>query len=427
VTAGIGFGSSVPGQQVNQPIRQPTMTQNASNTGDYTCPWCWWKFEAKNVKWVATHPALKGDPLLGRDSYLRFIPNSFSGQKALDSQGGECTEIACPHCHNEVPLTMLRLPQHLISLVGDAQSGKSYLLTVMTKVLQDSLVRNYGTFLEDATPKANASIREMIRTLFGANSINEGMHLQKTKLDGEMYHRLKRNGEGREILLPRPFIFHMKNNSSDAMNMVFYDNAGEHFQPGSDSTENPSAQHVAKAGGLMFLFDPFNNIDFKKAMKSVHTGDPQFDKPVFGDVVAIMSEMKKRIKDITGEDRLKAPLAFIVGKYDAWGASLLKEGEQFYETNTESCLSAAAIHHNSNIVRRILMEKCPGVLGVAESLSDTVMFFPVSSFGAPARKAVMADGNEMTIPDPETLNPFLVDAPILWLMNRINPKMIPMV
>lgn len=419
----------------NSVVNSPAMSTNSGpamsgasgpkNQGAYTCPWCWWKFEAEDVKWVANHPALKGDPLLGADSYLRFLPNRFTGLKALDAKGNECSEIACPHCHFVIPMTMLRVPQHLISLVGDAQSGKSYLMTVMTKMLTDSLATYYDGYYEDATPGINAAIRDMIRTMFSASNINEGLFLQKTKLEGEMYHRLKRNGEDRMVLLPKPFIFHVSSGRSKGMNLVYYDNAGEHFQPGMDSSENPAAQHVASASGILFLFDPFNNIDFRRAMKCQRNDDPQFDQKVTGDVMAIMSEMKNRIQKITGESRLKAPLAFIVGKYDAWGGSLLPEGKQFFESKTLGGLNAHAIQHNSDLTREILMQHCPGVAKMAESLSDTVTFFPVSSFGSPAHRVEFPDGTKMNIPDPEQLNPFLVDAPILWLISRFDPALVP--
>ena len=68
----------------------------------FECPQCQERFEAKDVKWVANHPALKGDPLLGSDAYLRFLPNRFSGDKAMDPMGNECTKKACPKCHAEI-------------------------------------------------------------------------------------------------------------------------------------------------------------------------------------------------------------------------------------------------------------------------------------------------------------------------------------
>jgi hypothetical protein len=140
--------------------------------------------------------------------------------------------------------------------------------------------------------------------------------------------------------------------------------------------------------------------------------------------MAIMSEMKNRIQKISGQEKLKAPLAFIVGKYDAWGGSLLPNGQQFYDSRVPGSLNARAIQHNSDLTHKILMQYCPGVARMAESLSEDVVFFPVSAFGSPAHKVQQIDGTKMNIPDPAQLKPFLVDVPILWLMSRFAPDIV---
>jgi hypothetical protein len=70
--------------------------------GKYRCPWCWWEFDI--FASVATHPSLKGDPLLGQNEFLRFIANRFNAAgKALDAMGSVCDELACPNCHDKLP------------------------------------------------------------------------------------------------------------------------------------------------------------------------------------------------------------------------------------------------------------------------------------------------------------------------------------
>ena len=79
-----------------------------------------------------------------------------------------------------------------------------------------------------------------------------------------MYVRLPRYG--RIVALPKPFIYSVGSEpgpKSRCCSLIFYDNAGEHFQPGRDSADSPGAQHVASSAGIMFLFDPFNNPDFR--------------------------------------------------------------------------------------------------------------------------------------------------------------------
>ena len=56
-----GSGGSGSGTGAGQVV-QPSTTSAVKNAGAHSCPWCWWKFDSADVKWVANHPALKGDP-----------------------------------------------------------------------------------------------------------------------------------------------------------------------------------------------------------------------------------------------------------------------------------------------------------------------------------------------------------------------------
>lgn len=66
------------------------------------CSACLVRFQLEDVKSVATHPSLKGDPLLGQEAFLRFIPdagNMMPDGKIKDAKGSVCTQTACPECH----------------------------------------------------------------------------------------------------------------------------------------------------------------------------------------------------------------------------------------------------------------------------------------------------------------------------------------
>ena len=63
----------------------------------------------------------------------------------------------------------------------------------------------------------------------------------------------------------------------------------------------------------------------------------------------------------------------------------------------------------------------PAIVANAESISRRVMFFPVSSFGhAPVR---LGPGDY--VPDPRKLQPFQVELPVLWILSRIEPALVP--
>ena len=155
------------------------------------------------------------------------------------------------------------MPHHIISIVGDQSAGKSYYLSVLLKMLPTSLYDSFSVVFQDADPAGNALLNEMKQTLFGAQT-PEGARLVKTQLEGGMYVRLPRYG--RMVALPKPFVYSVASSKDESNRcaLIFYDNAGEHFQPGRDSAESPGAQHVASSSGIVFLFDPFNSPDFRR-------------------------------------------------------------------------------------------------------------------------------------------------------------------
>ncbi|HWX21833.1 MAG TPA: FHA domain-containing protein [Candidatus Binatia bacterium] len=387
--------------------------------GLLTCPVCWLKFDLGDIMHVATHDSLRGDPVLGEDAQQRFLATRFNDRgQALDALGLPCTDIACPHCRRILPPGFTEMSHHIISMVGDQSAGKSYFLSVLLKMLPTSLFENFSVVFQDADPVGNAVVNQMKQTLFGAQT-PEGARLVKTQLEGAMYERLPRYG--RMVALPKPFVFSVAS-AADPMqrcSMIFYDNAGEHFQPGRDSADSPGAQHVASSAAILFLFDPFNNPEFRNLLAD--RTDPQLEKPILDQQSVILSEMKVRITKLLKLDltrRIDAPLAVIIGKCDAWLHLL---GEQpFQNPIRPGFLDLETLHANSNKLRQFMAGVCPPVVANAESISRHVLFFPVSSFGHAPVKVGPGD----YVPDPRRLQPFQVEVPLLWILSRIAPDLV---
>lgn len=385
-----------------------------------TCPVCWLKFKLGEIMHLATHDSLRGDPVLGEDAPQRFLATRFNDRgQALDALGLPCTDIACPHCRRALPPGFTEMPHHIISIVGDQSAGKSYYLSVLMKMLPASLYESFSVVFQDADPAGNALLNEMKQTLFGAKT-PEGARLAKTQLEGGMYVRLPRYG--RMVALPKPFVYSV-GSSKEPLNrcaLVFYDNAGEHFQPGRDSAESPGAQHVASSSGIAFLFDPFNSPDFREEIADRQ--DPQLEKPAFDQQGVILSEMKVRIAKVLNlklMEHIDTPLAVMIGKCDAWihllGTNLLRAPV------TDGFLDLEALALNSIQVRQLMKRICPQIVANAESISRRVLFFPVSSFGHAPVKLGPGD----FVPDPRQLKPFQVEVPMLWLLSCIEPGLVP--
>lgn len=397
-------------------------TQTATTVEEtlVTCPVCWLKFDVGDIMHLATHDSLRGDPVLGEDAAQRFLATRFNDRgQALDALGVPCTEFACPHCRRVLPPGFLEMTHHIISIVGDQSAGKSYYLSVLLKMLPAGLYDNFSVVFQDADPAGNALINEMKQTLFGAET-PEGARLVKTQLEGGMYVRLPRYG--RVVALPKPFIFSMASchDQNRRCSLIFYDNAGEHFQPGRDSADSPGAQHVASSAGIVFLFDPFNNPDFRREISD--RGDPQLEKPVMDQQSVILSEMKVRITKLLKLDlmeQIDAPLAVLIGKCDAW--IHLLGPDALRNPIAGGHLDLEAVKYNSDLVRQLVKRLSPSIVANAESISRRVLFFPVSSFGhAPVR---LGPGDY--VPDPRRLKPFQVEVPMLWILSCIEPALVP--
>ena len=420
---GIDFSNIPPRSDLPQENGTDMPQQVDTTKGKYTCPTCWLKFDAGAIMHISVHDHLKGDPILGEDVQQRFYAMRFNDHsQALDAMGMVCTELACPHCRRRLPVGFLEEPHHIFSLVGDQSAGKSYLLSVLSKMLPGSLFNHFGVTMQDADPTGNAALNDMRNSMFAAET-PEKIKVVKTVMEGAMYERLPR--QGRIVALPRPFIYTMgaPDPRKPRCSFIFYDNAGEHFQPGVRLVEQPGALHVASASAIFFLFDPFNNPDFRRAMKG--TLDPQMEKPVVDQQDIILSEMRSRILNLRGLSsnyRMAEPMAILLGKFDAW-QHLLPVGSMQYPV-VNGCLDLEIVRANSERLRELLLSICPSIVANAEALSSDVCFFAVSAFG---HTPVKLDGavEAKYLPDPARLKPFHVDVPPLWVLSKLSPELVP--
>ncbi len=409
----------------NEELESPSMTKYIdSDSGEFTCPTCWLKFDRGDVMHVAVHDSLFGDPLLGEEQMKRFHATRFNDRgQALDDYGIPCTEIACPHCRRTLPPGFFDEPHKIFSIVGAPQSGKSYYLTVLIKLLQTTLFREFGVVFRDADPTGNAPINEMKSHLFSAQNSAQAF-LTKTQLEGSMYERLPRYD--RMVTLPKPFIYSLSGAESDDENcsVVFYDNAGEHFQPGQDSSNSPGAQHIASSDAIFFLFDPTINPDFRRSIND--SDDPQFKSQVSDQQDIILAETEVRIKKLLGlgrREKVQTPLAIIIGKCDSWinkiGSDNLKN------PIVDGTMDMGAVESNSKLVRGLMEEHCPYVVANAERISSEVCYFAASAFGHTPVTFEDDKGVTRIGPDPQKINPMYVEIPTLWALSRVQPGLVP--
>lgn len=397
----------------------------STSEGEIICPLCWLKFDIGDAMSIASHESLRGDPVLGSEEMLRFLPTSFDSDGiALDPAGMPSPDVACPHCRKKLPNGYLDIKRHIFSIVGAPSSGKSYYLSVLINELQRNLFKRYKASFKDLDPSGNMLLTQMKNRLFSAEKPEDAI-LAKTALEGAMYERYPRFGK--MVALPKPMTYSLSKVDDDSTTsaLVFYDNAGEHFEPGVDLEDSPGAMHVASSDAIFFLFDPAANRNFKKLL----TDNPDPQLKIGGRIDqqdTILAEMEIRIKRILGlgsKDKISKPLAVIIGKYDLW-KDLLNEPLQSYYDSDTSELSQEAVDKNSDIIRRFMMNIDASIVAGAESISDQVRYFAISPLGHSPIKLENGPHAGKIAPVPSKLNPMNVEIPTLWALSSLEKDVV---
>lgn len=409
---GFMFSSVFKTGNASETLSVPLLPESAQAV---TCPLCWLKFDVGDAMSIAVHESLRGDPILGSDEMLRFLPTSFNEDGVpLDPAGMPAPDVACPHCRRRLPPGYLELDNRIFSIVGAPSAGKSYYLSVLIKELQGSLYRNFGITLKDLDPSGNVLLTQMKNRLFSAKRPEDAI-LAKTALEGAMYERYPRFGK--IVALPKPFTYSLSEDGKPETSIIFYDNAGEHFEPGLDIEESPGAMHVASSSAIFFLFDPVSNRNFKRLIGQ-HP-DPQLN--IGGRIDqqdTILSEMEVRIKRILSVEpskRIDTPIAIILGKCDIW-RNILKENLE--NPIKDGYLDLSIVDSNSEKLRRFMLSIDPSIPSGAQTISSNVRFFALSALGHSPEMLTLGECAGKIAPIPEKLNPIDVDIPTIWALSQ---------
>jgi hypothetical protein len=265
----------------------------------------------------------------------------------------------------------------------------------MTWELRNTLSRNFAISFTDTDAVNNQILNDFEETIFLASDSEELVALRKTELQGELYNQVLL--DNMLINLPKPFMFtvmpaehHPKYEQivkSMSRTLVLYDNAGEHFEPGMDSVDNPTTQHLLHSDTIFFLFDPTKDVRFRKRLSG--GTDPQLAaRARVQRQEIILTEMVNRIKKYSGiKSGRKAAktMILLVSKFDIWRHLLDFElpeepwkWEPEYNTNA---LDIDLIKNVSFAVRQLLDSICPEVVTNAEAFAGEVIYLPNSALG----------------------------------------------
>ena len=398
---------------------------------EITCIYCWARFAPEEVLWVSEHRDLLGDPLLGSEAQLRFLPTRFDvAGNAVDGRGETCRDLACPACHLTVPRSLLVRQPYFVSILGTPSCGKSFYLAALATKLRRSLPTRFRLSFSDADLATNLPLARHEEQLFVNDAPDRPVALAdlipKTQLQGDSYFRV-RSGEN-VVSYPRGFSFllePLERHPSFALRerlrrlLVFYDNAGEHFLPGQDSFHAPGTRHMAESEFLLFLFDPTQDPRWHQAMRRAMPDVAMPSTRNSGRQESVLREAANRIRrllKIAETARIDRPLIVAVNKADVWKPML--GGTQLERVIFETKLgidglNAAEIERQSGLLRGLLEQHVPEVCLAAESFSKRVYYVPVSALGA----APTYDEQGRASIRPASIDPWNVMTPFLLGLN----------
>lgn len=401
-----------------------------------TCPHCWQVFPPEEILWISAHEDLHGDPRLGADHLQRFLPTRFTVEgNALDGKGFPCQGLACPKCHLPVPRALLEIEPFFVSILGTPGCGKSYFLAAMTWELRQNLPRGFNLSFNDADPSSNRVLNDYEDSLFlnphAAQLVPLADLIRKTEEQGELYETVRYGNQ--TVSYPRPFLFtlqpreqhpHYAAARASARVLCLYDNAGESFQVGKDSTSSPVTQHLAQSRLLMFLFDPTQDTRFRTKLASQRNGDGGLAKGRTTRQATALVEAADRIRRYTGlphGSRHPHPLMVVATKFDAWSSLLGGDAkEPFVNKGTQTGLDREHVEDLSRGVKDLLEKTCSEVVHTAENFAQTVIYVPVSALGrGPVDHPVKGPAIR-----PADIKPKWVTVPLLYGLGRCVPNLV---
>jgi len=423
---------------------------------EVTCPNCWHRFPPESALYIAGHSTLTGDVRLeDRKEKRRFTPTRFTPDgAAIDVMGTACRDLACPNCHLLVPRVLFeRRSTIFLSIFGRPSSGKSYFLAAMMRQMKRTLPRLFALGVTEPHPPSNRLAQAYENALFNHPNVDAFSDIPKTQeAGGQWYQQVKFGDELRQY--PRPMFFQIAPLSGHpngdkaaryARTLCLYDNAGESFEPGKDTPNNPVTQHMARSSGLFFIFDPTQESLFLREC-SGKTSDPQVEEnmrdrgqeSVTDPQDVVLSTASQNVKKYLGREiaePLDVPLMVIVSKFDAWKHLLGGELPEFHLSpkpreggDTVVCgLRISALEEISRRIKNLMRELAPAVLSATEQFSRHVYFVPSSATGCAPRLV----GRDEISSKPTykfrvgDLAPQWAEVPLLWMLSRHVGGLVP--
>jgi hypothetical protein len=209
--------------------------------------------------------------------------------------------------------------------------------------------------------------------------------------------------------------------------LCLYDNAGEHFQPGQDTTSSPVTRHLALARAVLFLFDPTQDLRFRAMCRHAGSGSSTQRDSRLSRQETILNEAAARVRRYAGLSqyaKFERPLIVILSKFDEWSHLLgsCDSSDPWRTIGNFTGVDLERIENQSLNLRRLMLEYCGETVAAAEGFARDVTYIPVSSLGSDVE---LDPATGLVGIRPKNVHPHWVAAPLLYCLCRTLPSLIP--
>jgi len=320
----------------------------------------------------------------------------------------------CPNCHNNLPTGYGMRDTVLISILGDARSGKSVFLTVLIAELE-----NNTDFASKLTFIGDRSVRDSFYETYQRPLLKEHTLISSTK---------------RKKIPPHAFNYWYQYKDENgafcenSIDIIFYDIAGEDLRD-DDGIRN-NGFNIKDSSGIIFLVDPTN---FTKLADLFRFSDSALFEaiPKENSIQVIYDTLYNYFIGFNRE-KCQIPMALTLSKADLFRyvnfdffsdkpeSRIQHEFEHEKHRGAVNMPSIKGMHEEVRELVSHLNED--GVLNNAVGCFKNVNYFAVSSLG---KKPIVEK-----ISDPETnetvekgfvdgpISPFRVKDPFYWILMR---------
>lgn len=318
--------------------------------------------------------------------------------------GGVTGVRACPFCHSPLSSTFVDGRSPMVGMVGGKGAGKTIYMAVLYHELRTSVRRRF-----------QADIRMTGDQQGGAGSPRQWLERNEEQLftDGKLFEQTAGATDG----MRAPVVIEWRQPKRrlgmeilDSTVLSFYDAAGE------DLTSQDRVQTQAYLGvaeGLILLLDPWQlpgaleRIDVPA--EAIRDAAPPLE------VLGMITESLKVSHKVSGRrGKVKVPLAVVFAKMDAFFPLLGGNHPLLRKPAAVPGYDESAGQDTHEHVRAMLHEYGADDIDAHLILNySTFRYFAVSALGAPPDYAA-------EVVDAGGVQPFRVEEPLLWLLNRFG-------